>query len=372
MAKLKVGILGLRRGAGFVGLFDSMENMEVTAACDIDDQVRAEFAKNHPAIAAYRDYGEMLKSDIDVAAVASGCADHGPHSVQALRAGKHVFSEVTAFHTLAEGVELVRTVEQTGLTYMLAENYCWFAHIQEMIRIWKQGRMGDLIYAECEYVHDISGMLRGYLREGKADHWRMWLPPIYYCTHPIGPIVMMTGDRTASVVGFGSGPKMPEDFGAVDSMQAGLIKMASGAVVRLLCGFTCPREPASLWTCIYGTKGLMENSRWPPTDGLHIYEKGQQHTGADTSYVPRFREMAQQASGAGHGGADFYTVLEFSRALAENRRPAIDVYLAADMTLPGILAHRSSCEGGKSFEIPDLRDETARKRHSNDTWSPRV
>jgi predicted dehydrogenase len=371
MARLKVGILGLRRGAAFAALFNAMDNIEVTAACDLDEQRRTEFAKSNAHVALHDDYAAMLKTDTDIVVVASGCPDHGPHAVQALRAGKHVFSEVTAFYTIAEGVELVRTVEETGLTYFLAENCCWFARIQEMTRIWRQGRMGDFIYGECEYIHEIGDMLRGYLRDGKTDHWRLWLPPIYYCTHSLGPIFMMTGDRPMSVVGMGTGPKMPEDFGKVDSMQAALIKMESGAVVRLTCGFMCPRNPASLWVSMYGTKGEMETGRWWPADRLHVFEKGQEHTQHDTSYIPSFREMADQASKAGHGGADFYTVLEFSRAFAEGRKPAIDVYLAADMTLPGILAHRSSVEGGRPFEIPDLRDEKTRKRCETDTWSPR-
>lgn len=73
----------------------------------------------------------LFASDIDAVVLASYCPDHAPQAVRALRAGKHVLSEVTAFHTVAQGVALARAVEETGLTYMMAENTCYFPVCEE-------------------------------------------------------------------------------------------------------------------------------------------------------------------------------------------------------------------------------------------------
>lgn len=51
---------------------------------------------------------------------------HGPQAVQALRAGKHVFSAVPAGVTLEEVAALVETVRETGLIYMLAETSYYY------------------------------------------------------------------------------------------------------------------------------------------------------------------------------------------------------------------------------------------------------
>lgn len=45
----------------------------------------------------------------------------------------------------------------------------------------------------------------------------------------------------------------------------------------------------------------------------------------------------------------------------------IDVYEALDMFLPGMFAYRSILEGGKSFDIPNLRNKAEREEYRNDT-----
>lgn len=52
----------------------------------------------------------------------------------------------------------------------------------------------------------------------------------------------------------------------------------------------------------------------------------------------------------------------------------IDVYEALDMFLPGMFAFRSVLAGGKSMEIPNLRNKNERDKWRNDTacTSPEV
>ena len=53
-------------------------------------------------------------------------------------------------------------------------------------------------------------------------------------------------------------------------------------------------------------------------------------------------------------------------------RPAgeavIDVYQALDMSLPGILAYRSICEGNTPQTVPDMRDPAQREPYRDDNW----
>ena len=39
-------------------------------------------------------------------------------------------------------------------------------------------------------------------RVSSPDHWRVWLPATYYCTHSMGPVMMVTGTRPVQVNGF--------------------------------------------------------------------------------------------------------------------------------------------------------------------------
>ena len=92
-----------------------------------------------------------------------------------MNAGKDVFSEVTAFYTPAEGVELIETVERTGRAYMLGENCLYNSAMLELAGLADRGRLGDLQYAEGDYVHDCRYLMR---RAGRR-YWRSWLPSLF-------------------------------------------------------------------------------------------------------------------------------------------------------------------------------------------------
>ncbi|MBP1996291.1 hypothetical protein [Paenibacillus eucommiae] len=51
--------------------------------------------------------------------------------------------------------ELVETVEQTGMTNMMAENFC-YSRTNIMVRhMVETGAFGELTHAECGYGHDV-------------------------------------------------------------------------------------------------------------------------------------------------------------------------------------------------------------------------
>jgi hypothetical protein len=55
----------------------------------------------------------------------------------------------------------------------------------------------------------------------------------------------------------------------------------------------------------------------------------------------------------GHGGSHGYLCNEFITAILEDRDTLIDVGLALNMTVAGILAHKSAIKGGKWYKVPD-------------------
>ncbi len=99
---------------------------------------------------------------MDAVILANYFHEHAPFAVKALEAGKHVMSETASNTTLAEGVALCRTVEETRRIYMLAENYPYTAFSQEMQRLYRTGEVGEVTYAEGEYNHpmDLEDVLR--------------------------------------------------------------------------------------------------------------------------------------------------------------------------------------------------------------------
>lgn len=98
-------------------------NVDVVAECDYNARLRRNFLEANPGAYVTAQADEFLKQDFDVMLLPNYCPAHAADAIRCLRAGKHVLSEVTAFHPLAEGVRLVEEVERSGLVYNLAENY---------------------------------------------------------------------------------------------------------------------------------------------------------------------------------------------------------------------------------------------------------
>ena len=153
--EIRVGVVGVGRGSGFARGAGPQLGMKLVALCDTWEE-RLEQVGKEFNVATYTDYDTFLEHDMDAVILANYFHEHAPFAVKALRAGKHVMSETAACFTLAEGVELIDTVEKTGKTYMFAENYPYMVFNQEMRRVYRSGKIGEFMYGEGEYVHPVD------------------------------------------------------------------------------------------------------------------------------------------------------------------------------------------------------------------------
>jgi len=213
------------------GYFAEHADVEIVAGCDVSEPALSSFGARFPAAKLFRDYGELLQEDFDILILAGFCHEHGPDAVRALQAGKHVFSEVTAFHTLAEGVALVEAVEASGRQYMLATNTCYYRDVLEMERLYKAGELGEFLYGEAEFCQDIRHLLVR-LPNG-SYHWRCWLPPFYYNTHAVAPLLHITGCRPVSVIGQAVESKTPRCLNPLD-FAACFVRFDNGGLATVL------------------------------------------------------------------------------------------------------------------------------------------
>ena len=58
----------------------------------------------------------------------------------------------------------------------------------------------------------------------------------------------------------------------------------------------------------------------------------------------------------------------FAREIFTGEKGPFDIYGAADVTIPGIQALRSSLDGGRPMEVPDFRNPAERARYRADDW----
>ena len=119
---IRVGVVGVGRGKSFAESAGKLTGMKLVAVCDIWEERLKQLASEY-SVVAYTDYDQFLSHDMDAIILANYFNEHAPFAIKALRSGKHVMSETSSNATIGEGVALCRTVEETGLIYMLAENY---------------------------------------------------------------------------------------------------------------------------------------------------------------------------------------------------------------------------------------------------------
>lgn len=368
---IRLGIWGLGRGMSFYNSCRAL-NFDVVAGCDYNAHMRDNFLKANPGSFATADAEEFLARDFDAVLLATYCPAHADDAIACLKAGKHVLSEVTSFHTMAEGVRLVEAIESSGLVYNLAENYPFSAANMWLARKWREGFFGDLMYAEYEYVHECRVLAYTYIdgqpiQPGNQAHsWRSWLNFHYYNTHSLGPMMHITGLRPTRVTSLPAGVTlagypMKDAVHGMGGISPSLINMSNGAVVRNLMGSTTNDTHQQR---IWGTQAAAQIGM----GGLQVRVGAAGH-GRMLTIQPHWDELGELAAKTGHGGGDFWVLYYFARQILTGEPAPFDVYGAADCTIPGLLAYRSSVENGQPYDVPNFRIKKERDGWRKDTFA---
>jgi len=148
--KVKIGIVGGRFGLSFY--FHEHPACIVEAVSDLREDRRKLLMDTYRCKKSYTSLTELLKNkNIEAVFLATPAPDHVKHTVECLKAGKHVLCAVPAAMTLDECDELKRTVEQTGLKYMMAETSVYRQGAISARRFYKEARFGNIFSAAAEY-----------------------------------------------------------------------------------------------------------------------------------------------------------------------------------------------------------------------------
>lgn len=374
MKQIRIGVFGARRGKSMITYCSISDKAKIVAVCDqwkpALDKIRSRFPQED--IAFYEDFDAFLAHDMDAVVLANYANEHAPYAIRALQAGKHVFSEVLPVQSMAEAVALIEAVESSGNIYAYGENYCYMPCTAKMRQLYRDGKIGELEYAEGEYIHNCEPIWAN-ITYGDPDHWRNQMYANFYCSHSLGPMIHISGLRPVSVTGFEGG--MNERHLRVGALggQFGIemVTLENGAILKSTHGDLYKN---SIWYCLYGSKGRMESARKEADNGdiKTLYVSADPYSGAygqgQKDVFSLENELPGEEALTGHGGSDFWAMEHFVRKLqGDPTAEIIDVYEAMDMFLPGLFAYRSVLQGGIPIEIPNLRDAANREAYRHDT-----
>lgn len=375
MKKIRVGVMGAYRGTSMINYCKVAGNAEVVAICDKWEEGLEKQKEQNVGldITYYNNFDDFIKHDMDAVVLANYAHQHAPFAIRAMKAGKHVFSEVLPVQTMKEAVELVEAVEETGKVYAYGENYCYMQGTSEMRRLYKEGKIGEFEYGEGEYIHNGETIWPS-ITYGERDHWRNKMYATFYATHSLGPIIHITGLRPVSVTGFeGALNERGLRVGRGCGMYGiEMVTFENGGIAKSIHGGLYKN---SVWYSVYGSKGRMETAREDAKQRAYsrIYINADEYSGEYKgrpveTYVPSdTNEELKRVEYFGHGGSDYWSMYNFIEKLRGNEdADIIDVYEALDMGMCGILAYRSVLNGGAPVEVPNMRDKAVREQYRND------
>ena len=410
---IKIGLVGLGSfGRCFAPLFAAHPGVDSVLLCDAEETKVKKWAEN-PLIqkklakdGCFASFDDLCKTDCDAVAIITQPWLHAPQALQAMEAGKHVYSAVPVIcipdddECLDWCQKIIDCTLRTGRHYMLGETTCYRPQTMFCRRKFLAGEFGDPVYAEAEYAHDVDRWgcslreVRKSRRTGKIGEEtdRIMAPyfarglkshPMAYPTHSVSGPVWAMDTKGVKVSAYGYANRygaQDEYFKDMDfSNIVALFELANGCSMRV----AEMREVSSNTGLsgedfrLFGTRGSYSNSRWNDNGRVAFDEKikpvvSKQLTEAEMRdpLPPEVAEAFKPVQNPnakpgddfvpqGHGGSHPYLVHEFVSALCEGRRPAIDAWKAASYMAMGMAAHKSAQKDGEIVKVVDFGDAPA-------------
>ena len=372
--KIRVGIAGARGQSIIQGLL-SEPDVELAAVCDIDEDTMNRIGDTYNIPNRYRIFEDMAMSDkVDAIHIATPMETHVPYALCALEFGKHVMCEVTGGSTMDELFWLCEKVEETGLIYMYAENYCYTPEVQLVKSMVDKGMFGKPYYGVGMYLHNCSD-LSTYAHSGVTSwrkYWQFGKRGNFYPTHSLGPVMTwFEGERVTEISCFA--PKgCHNDLGLrQDDGTTTMCYTDKGNVIQIRVDCTSNRPHQMTYYQLQGDKGMYQAGTGlgsgSPAVAIRTGEDphGDQHWRPlfdFKDYLPdRYKFASDDQKNAGHGGGDFFLVHDFIQAIRDNKQPYYDVYKAAEWTAVGLLSDLSVTNGSRAIEVPHFRPKMPRE-----------
>ena len=120
--RLKIGVIG----AGIIAqvmhlhfLRELRDQFEIYGICDISPENGKNNAENYGVNKVFTDWEELLKEPIDAVFILTS-GTHAPIAIAAAKAGKHVLVEKPMCFSVAEGKDMKKAADESGVVLMVA------------------------------------------------------------------------------------------------------------------------------------------------------------------------------------------------------------------------------------------------------------
>ena len=384
--RVRVGFVGVG-GMGTVHLenYLALDGVDLVAVCDIDPS-HAERAKQKVIAAGQkpptlytkgdRDFERMCGEEtLDLVFNATPWEWHVPVILEALKTGKHSATEVPAAYRVDDCWAFVEAAEKYRKHAVMMENCCYDRREMLALMLVRKGILGDLLHAECGYLHDLRSIK--FSTEGEGL-WRrahaMKRNGNLYPTHGLGPIAQCfdinRGNQFDYLVSMSSPQRgltlyAQEHLAAADprrkevyklgDVNVTMIRTVKGQTIYLAHDCDDPR-PYSRLNLVQGTRGLIQG--WPDRIYIEGRSPNDEWEPLEKYYAefehPLWKSEKAKSATRGHGGMDFLEDFRFSSCLRAGVPADMNVYDAAALSVICDLTERSVADRSRPQDVPDF------------------
>lgn len=376
--KISVAVVGLGFGGSFPPIYLEHPDVGRVAVCDSNKERLAAYADKYGIAERYTDVKALLASkDYDAIHVLTGIPSHAELTLAVLKAGKHCACTVPMATSVEDIRAIVAAQRASGRNYMMMETAVYTYHFLLVREMHARGEFGRVQLLRGAHYQDM-------------ENWPLYwtgLPPMWYATHAISPLLALQGVRARKVHCFGSGEmgeELAKPYGNPFPTETAIFRLSNGIAAEATRSLFCTARQYMESLHVYGERKSFE---WhvesePPivTTMTRAQNAGvgsrvrndiaSQHiTPPDRADLlpPEIRKFTEIKiipdpknphqsirQGGGHHGSHPHLVHEFLRSIVEERKPWIDAVTAANWTAAGVCAHASAMQDGREVTVPDF------------------
>jgi predicted dehydrogenase len=371
--KIRIAIVGLGFGAECVPIYLDHPDVQAVAVCDANPERLRTVAGQFGIEKQFSDIRDVIQSgEVDAVHLVSGIPDHARQTIAVLESGKHCACTVPMATSIADLEAIITASRESERNYMMMETAVFTRQFFYATDLKDRGEFGRIQFLRGAHYQDM---------ECWPDYWA-GLPPMWYATHAISPLLALAGSRATKVHCFGSGEMRRElhaQYGNPYPIETAIFQLEEpglcAEVTRSL--FHCAR-PYMESFAVYGENACYEwqnededpilftmspvvpghtrslaSSRPLPLDRADLLPPSVRRYTQKFVYGTDEKHLSFE-QGGGHHGSHPHMVHEFVQSIIENRQPWIDAVTAANWTAAGICAHQSAMADGREVIIPSF------------------
>ncbi len=256
--KLGAAVVGLGLVASeHIKAYLANPRCEVVALCSRDES-RARAIATQFGLARCRVYTSLdallKQDDVDIVSICTPNHLHVEQGIAVAQARKHLVLEKPIALDIESARRLERAVAEARIKNVVCFVLHWYPRFVNQMAICRSGAIGDVFFADCEYLH---GHLERY-----ASQWRWtWKKSIAGSTllqggiHAVDALRQFIPAAAVEVTAYGHGHTPPYEY---PPTVVGIVKFTNGAVAKLTSSFETAM-PYQLNLRLYGTKGTIQN-----------------------------------------------------------------------------------------------------------------